>query len=104
MGQITLNAWGKITTIEYPDDMDSLIPGAFGSAYGYEAVIFDDDENETPNPQSIEEFTIQKIFDYVSGITRSHGIHFLVAEARAAAEIEVESSMDSIAVEIEDSP
>ena len=102
MGQITLTAWGKVTTVEYPDDMDSLIPGAFGHAYGYDAVVVDDDENEVPNPQALEEFTIQKIFDYVGDITRSHGIHFLVAEARAEAEAEVESSLDQISVDIAD--
>lgn len=104
MGQITLTAWGKITTIEYPDGMDSLIPGAFGSAYGYEAEVLDENGETVPNPQSIEEFTIKKIFDHVDEIARSHGIHFLVAEARAAAEVEVEASMDQISVEIEDSP
>ena len=82
--------------------MDSLIPGAFGHAYGYDAVVVDDDENEVPNPQALEEFTIQKIFDYVGDITRSHGIHFLVAEARAEAESEVESSLDQISVDIAD--
>ena len=102
MGIITLTAWGKITTVEYPDDMDSLITGAFGHAYGYDAVVVDDDENEVPNPQALEEFTIQKIFDYVGDITRSHGIHFLVAEARAEAESEVESSLDQISVDIAD--
>ena len=53
MGQITLTAWGKITTIEYPDGMDSLIPGAFGSAYGYEAEVLDENGETVPNPQSI---------------------------------------------------
>ena len=102
MAQMTLIAWGKVTTIEYPDTGDELIPGAFGHAYGYDAVVFDDDENEVPNPQSLEEFTIQKILDYVGDITRSHGIHFLVAQARAEAESEVESSLDQISVDIAD--
>ena len=102
MGQITLTAWGTITTIDFPDDMDSLIPGAFGAAYGYEAEVLDDDENAVPNPQSIEEFTIKKIFDHVDGIARSHGIQFLTAEARSAAEIEVEASMDQVSVNIAD--
>jgi len=48
------------------------------------------------------EVTIKKIFDHVDGIARSHGIQFLTAEARSAAEIEVEASMDQISVTIED--
>ena len=36
MGEVTLNACGKVATITYPDDMDTLAPIAFGATYGYE--------------------------------------------------------------------
>jgi len=101
MGQIRLEAWGLVTTIEYPNDMDSLIPAAFGSAYGYEEEILDEDENLVQNPQSLEEFTVSKIFDYVSDIIRTHGIKSLVAEARREAEEQTQASMDQMSISIE---
>ena len=102
MSQITLNAWGYLATIDYPDGMDTLIPGAFGAAYGYEEMVVDENEDDIPNPQSLEEFTIARIFDYVGDIMRSHGVRALMEDARIAAEAEVATSMDQISVNIAD--
>ena len=73
MGVVTLNAWGKLATITYPDAMDDLAPVAFADAYGYESEIWDDN-NLIPNPQSKEDFTIEKIFDYVGEIMRAYSM------------------------------
>jgi hypothetical protein len=105
MGQITLNAWGKVATITYPDDMDTLAPIAFGESYGYEEMIEDHNLGDViPNPQSLEEFTIQKIFDYVGEIMRAYSLKDAQAEAMVSATVAADAQMNSIAVEIEDSP
>ena len=105
MGVVTLNAWGKVATITYPDDMDTLAPIAFGSTYGYEEIIEDHNTGlEIPNPQSLEDFTIEKIFDYVGEIMRAHSLQDAQAAAMIAATTAADAAMDSITVEIEDSP
>jgi formylmethanofuran:tetrahydromethanopterin formyltransferase len=104
MGIVTLDAWGKVATITYPDAMDTLGPLAFGDSFGYEADILDDDGNSIPNPQSVEEFTIEKIFDYVGEVMRVYSLKDAQATAMAAAESAADAAMDSITVEIEDSP
>jgi formylmethanofuran:tetrahydromethanopterin formyltransferase len=104
MGEVTLSAWGKVATITYPDAMDTLGPLAFGDSFGYEADILDDDGNSIPNPQSVEEFTIEKIFDYVGEVMRLYSLKDAQAAAMVAATTAADAAMDSITVEIEDSP
>jgi len=101
MGEITLEAWGKTATVTYPDEMDDLAPLAFGDAYGYEEEILEDGNN-VPNPQSIEEFTIGKIFDYVGEVMRLYSIKDAQAAAISAAQEATEAAMDLITVDIED--
>ena len=103
MGVVTLNAWGKIATITYPDAMDDLAPVAFADAYGYESEIWDDN-NLIPNPQSKEDFTIEKIFDYVGEIMRTYSTKDAVATALENAETAADAAMDQITVDIIDSP
>tara|TARA_B100000686_G_C16234200_1_gene686396 strand:- start:18 stop:329 length:312 start_codon:yes stop_codon:yes gene_type:complete len=101
MGEVTLNAWGKVATITYPDGMDALAPLAFGDAYGYEELILEDGDN-IPNPQSLEEFAIEKIFDYVGEIMRTYSTKDAVATAIEDAEAAADAAMDLITVEIAD--
>ena len=101
MGAITLEAWGKTTTVTYPGDMDALAPLAFGDAYGYEDEVLEDGDN-VPNPQSIEEFTIEKIFEYVGEVMRAYSMKDAQAAALVSAEAATEAAMDSITVDIED--
>lgn len=101
MGQVTLEAWGKTATITYPDGMDALAPLAFGDAYGYEELILEDGDN-IPNPQSLEEFTIEKIFDYVGQVMRTYSTGEQVAAAIEDAEAAADAAMDLITVEIAD--
>ena len=101
MGAITLEAWGKTTTVTYPDDMDTLAPLAFGDHYGYEDEVLEDGDN-VPNPQSVEEFTIEKIFEYVGEVMRAYSMKDAQAAAIAAAQSATEAAMDSITVDIED--
>ena len=100
MGQITLNAWGKVATITYPDDMDNLAPVAFAAAYGYEENLMDDGD-EVPNPQSVEEFTIEKIFDYVGDVMRTHGVRDAQEQARLAALESMDNQLGQIVVDIQ---
>tara|TARA_R110002020_G_scaffold458007_3_gene675182 strand:- start:6667 stop:6981 length:315 start_codon:yes stop_codon:yes gene_type:complete len=104
MGEVTLNAWGKVATITYPNTMDDLAPIAFADAYGYEDNIVDDDNNVIPNPQTKEEFTIEKIFDYVGEIMRTYSTKDAVATALENAETAADAAMDQITVDIIDSP
>ena len=101
MGEVTLSAWGKVATITYPGGMDSLGPLAFGDAFGYEATVTEDGDS-VPNPQSIEEFTIEKIFDYVGQVMRSYSLKDAQAAAIATAESETQAAMELITVEIAD--
>ena len=101
MGEVTLSAWGKVATITYPGGMDSLGPLAFGDAFGYEATVTEDGDS-VPNPQSIEEFTIEKIFDYVGQVMRSYSLKDAQAAAMVAATTAADAAMDSITVEIAD--
>ena len=101
MGQITLEAWGKATTVTSPDDMDALAPLAFGDAYGDEDEILEDGDN-IPNPQSLEEFTIEKIFEYVGQVMRTYSTKDAVATAIEDAEAAADAAMDLITVEIAD--
>jgi formylmethanofuran:tetrahydromethanopterin formyltransferase len=100
MGVVTLNAWGKLATITYPDAMDDLAPGAFADAYDYETHIVDDDDNIIPNPQSEEEFAIEKIFDYVGDIMRAYSMKEHQAAALAAARSAADAALGSITVDI----
>jgi len=103
MGQVTLEAWGKTATITYPDGMDALAPLAFGDAYGYEELVLENGDN-VPNPQSLEEFTIEKIFDYVGQVMRTYSTGEQVAAAIEDAEAAADAAMDQITVDITDSP
>ena len=103
MGQVTLDAWGKIATITYPDGMDALAPLAFGDTYGYEELVLENGDN-VPNPQSLEEFTIEKIFEYVGQVMRTYSTKDAVATAIEDAETAADAAMDQITVDIIDSP
>ena len=81
--------------------MDALAPLAFGDAYGYEGEILEDGDN-IPNPQSLEEFTIQKIFEYVGQVMRTYSTKDAVATAIEDAEAAADAAMDLITVEIAD--
>jgi formylmethanofuran:tetrahydromethanopterin formyltransferase len=100
MGVVTLNAWGKIATITYPDAMDDLAPAAFADAYDYATHIVDDDNNIIPNPQSEEEFAIEKIFDYVGEIMRAYSMKEHQVAALDAATAAADAAMGSITVAI----
>ena len=101
MGVVTLNAWGKIATITYPDAMDDLAPVAFADAYGYESEIWDDN-NLIPNPQSKEDFTIEKIFDYVGEIMRAYSMKEHQQAALSSAVAAADAALESISVDITD--
>ena len=101
MGIVTLEAWGKVATVTYPDAMDTLGPLAFGDAFGYEDTVIEDGDS-VPNPQGIEEFTIEKIFDYVGEVMRSYSLKDAQAAAIASAETAAQAAMDQITVEIAD--
>jgi|TARA_R110002020_G_scaffold68280_3_gene178907 hypothetical protein len=98
VAQIVIQAWGITSTIEYPDSMVGDGPDAFAQQYGWEDTILDDDENEIPNPLSIEEFAIQKVVDYVTDIMKSAEIDNAKREAATAAEVEVQTKLDQIQV------
>ena len=100
MGVVTLNAWGKVATITYPDAMDDLAPAAFADAYYYEEFITDEHNNIVPNPQSAEDFTIEKIFDYVGEIMRAYSMKEHQAAALAAASSAADAALGSITVDI----
>ena len=100
MGVVTLNAWGKLATITHPDAMDDLAPAAFADAYSYEDFITDDDNNIIPNPQSEEEFAIEKIFDYVGEIMRAYSMKEHQVTALAAATAAADAALGSITVAI----
>ena len=101
MGVVTLNAWGKLATITYPDAMDDLAPVAFADAYGYESEIWDDN-NLIPNPQSKEDFTIEKIFDYVGEIMRAYSMKEHQQAALSSAVAAADAALESISVDITD--
>lgn len=101
MGVVTLNAWGKLATITYPDAMDDLAPVAFADAYGYESEIWDDN-NLIPNPQSKEEFTIEKIFDHVGEIMRAYSMKEHQQAALLSAVAAADAALESISVDITD--
>ena len=92
MGQITISAWDKDITIEFPDDM----------AGEYEATILDEDENEIPNPESEIEFTIHRIMDYIKGVIRAAGIRAAKDAAVDAARLEIEDQLNQIDLTIND--
>jgi hypothetical protein len=102
MGQITLNAWDKDITIEFPDSMSGDASTAFASQYGYEATVLDDDENEIPNPLSEVEFTIHQILDYIKDVIRAAGIKTAKDEAVNTARLEIEDQLTQIDLTIED--
>ena len=102
MGQITLNAWDKDITIEFPDSMSGDASTAFASQYGYEATVLDDDENEIPNPLSEVEFTIHQILDYIKDVIRAAGIKTAKDEAVNTARLEIEDQLTQIDLPIED--
>jgi formylmethanofuran:tetrahydromethanopterin formyltransferase len=101
MGVVTLSAWGKLATITYPDAMDDLAPVAFADAYGYESEIWDDN-NLIPNPQSKEDFTIEKIFDYVGEIMRAYSMKEHQQAALSSAVAAADAALESISVDITD--
>ena len=102
MGIVTLNAWDKDITIEFPDSMSGDAATAFAAQYGYEATVLDDDENEIPNPLSEVEFTIHQILDYIKDVIRAAGIKAAKDEAVNTARLEIEDQLNQIDLTIED--
>ena len=102
MGQITISAWDKDIMIEFPDDMAGDAPAAFAAQYEYEATIFDEDENEIPNPDSEIEFTIHRILDYIKDVIRAAGIRAAKDAAVDAARLEIEDQLNQIDLTIND--
>ena len=102
MGQITISAWDKDITIDFPDSMSGDAPMAFAAQYGYEATVLDDDDNEIPNPLSEVEFTIHQILDYIKDVIRAAGIRAAKDAAVDAARLDIEDQLNQIDLTIED--
>ena len=102
MGQITISAWDKDITIEFPDAMSGDAQAAFVAQYGYEPMILDDDENEIPNPLSEVEFTIHQILDYIKDVIRAAGVKQAKDAAVDAARLAIEEQLNQIDLTIED--
>jgi len=81
MAQITIQAFGRTSIVEYPDSMAGSATSAFAQEYGWTDTILDEDENEVDNPVSIEDFAIQKVVDFVTGVIRSAQISNAQKEA-----------------------
>jgi hypothetical protein len=101
MGEITISAWDKDITIEFPDAMSGDAPAAFAAQYDYEAVILDDDENEIPNPLNEVEFTIHQILNYIKEVIRAAGIMAAKDAAVDAASLDIEDQLNQIKLTIE---
>ena len=81
MAQITIQAFGRTSTVEYPDSMVGSATSAFAQEYGWSDTILDEDENEVDNPVSIEDFVLQKVVDFVTGVIQSAQISNAKKEA-----------------------
>lgn len=102
MSEITIEGWGKLVTVSFPDAMSGDAPAAFAAQYGYEATILDDDENEIPNPLNEVEFTIHQILDYIKDIIRAAGVKQAKDIAVDAARLAIEDQLNQIDLTIED--
>ena len=102
MGEITISAWDKDITIEFPDAMSGDAPMAFAAQYGYEATVLDDDDNEIPNPLSEVEFTIHQILDHIKDVIRAAGVRAAKDAAVDAARLDIEDQLNQIDLTIED--
>jgi len=102
MGQITVRAWGREVTVDFPGDLDGITPTAFANQYQYESVLVDDDGSETPNPDSIEDFTIIKIFEYICDVVRAYEISESVETAKQITIKDIEAKFATIDLKIEE--
>jgi|10_taG_2_1085330.scaffolds.fasta_scaffold126831_2 hypothetical protein len=102
MGQITISAWDKDITIDFPDDMEGQAPAAFVLKYDYEEMILDDDDNEIPNPQDEVEFTVVRILEYIKDVIRESGIRVARDAASDAARLDIEAKLNQIDLTIDD--
>jgi hypothetical protein len=102
MGQITVSAWGRQVTVEFPGDLDGITPVAFAKQYDYEETLVDDDGNETPNPDSIEDFTIIKIFEYICDVVRAYEVSTSVETAKEITIQDIEAKFATIDLKIEE--
>jgi len=102
MSQITINAWDKDITIDFPDDMEGQAPAAFVLQYDYEETILDDDDNEIPNPQDEVEFTVHRILDFIKDVIRASGIKVARDAAADAARLDIQDKLNQIELTIED--
>lgn len=98
MAQIIIQAWGRTSTIEYPDSMAGSATSAFAQEYGWTDTILDEDENEVGNPVSIEDFAIQKVVDFVTGVIRSAQISNAQKEAATEADSSIQEQISQIRV------
>jgi len=102
MGQITVSAWGREVTVDFPGDLDGITPIAFANQYQYEAILVDDDGNETPNPDSIEDFTIMKIFEYMCDVVMAYEVSKSVETAKQITIQDIEARFATIDLQIEE--
>ena len=102
MGQITVSAWGREVTVDFPGELEGITPKAFASQYNYESVLVDDDGNETPNPDSIEDFTIMKIFEYICDVVMAYEVSASVETAKQLTIHDIESKFANIDLKIEE--
>ena len=103
MSEFTIEGWGKSVTVSFPDDMSDLGPEAFASAYGYEEILIDDDEVQSPNPEDKATFALNKIIAYVVEVMRTAGVETARTQAVDAARLAMEQQMGQITVTIEES-
>ena len=102
MGQITVTAWGREVTVDFPGDLDGITPVAFANQYQYEEILVDDDGNETPNPDSIEDFTIIKIFEYICDVVMAYEVSTSVETAKQITITDIETKFAQIDLKIEE--
>ena len=102
MGQITVTAWNREVTVDFPDNLDGVAPVAFAKQYEYEAILVDDDGNATPNPDSIEDFTIIKIFEYICDVVMAYEVSTSVETAKQITIQDIEAKFAQIDLQIEE--
>jgi hypothetical protein len=102
MGQITVTAWNRQVTVDFPGDLDGVAPVAFANQYRYEETLVDDDGNETPNPDSIEDFTIYKIFEYICDVVMAYEVATSVESAKKITIGDIETKFATIDLKIEE--
>ena len=104
MSEFTIQGWGKTVTLEFPDEMSDQGPNAFALRYDYEPVLLDEDDNEYDNPEDKAAFALKRIITFVKEVIRSASVEVASTQAANTASVLLDQQMDSITVEIEDSP